>query len=267
MNEIIFIGNISNALNKEVLTTLKKEYNVQLFNGKSIIFDKLCEISKPEFVFISLVAQNEAVDEMIHHISNNYKTFAVITLGSKSEAKPYAELYNTPQFENILRPVSADAIYDECRQTMVRAQFLKTSVSEDSVENDIDEDSYSSTSSKKKILVCDDNQLMLRNLKELLNKQYDVVMAASGSQALTLLEKKKIDLILLDYEMPVMNGAQVYQILHSTPEYKHIPVIFLTGISSNEKVIDVLKLKPAGYILKPPEAETLFEKIEEVIGF
>lgn len=267
MKKIIFIGNINNALNKEVLTTLNKEYNVQLFNGKPIIFDKLCEISKPEFVFISLVAQNEAVDEMIHHISNNYKSCAVITLGSKSEMKPYTDLYNTQQFENILRPVSAEAIYDECRQTMIRAQFLKTSVSEDSGENNLDEDSYSSKSSKKKIMICDDNQLMLRNLKEMLSKRYEIVMAASGSQALTLLEKRKIDLILLDYEMPVMNGRQVYQILHSTPEYKDIPVIFLTGISSNEKVIEVLKLKPAGYILKPPDAEALFEKIEEVIGF
>lgn len=265
MKKIIFIGNINNALNKEVLTTLNKEYNVQLFNGKPVIFDKLCEISKPEFVFISLVAQNEAVDEMIYHISNNYKSCAVITLGSKSEMKPYADLYNKQQFENILRPVSAEAIYDECRQTMVRAQFLKTSVADD--ENNLDEESGPSKSFKKKIMICDDNQLMLRNLKEMLSKRYEIIMAASGSQALNLLEKKTIDLILLDYEMPVMNGRQVYEILRGTPEYKDIPVIFLTGISTNEKVIEVLKLKPAGYILKPPEADALFEKIEEVIGF
>ena len=61
---------------------------------------------------------------------------------------------------------------------------------------------------------------------------------------------KKVDLILLDYEMPVVDGPQVLQMLRQEPATEKIPVIFLTGIGTKEAVSRVMALKPDGYILK-----------------
>ena len=69
-------------------------------------------------------------------------------------------------------------------------------------------------------------------------------------QAITFLLKTKVDLILLDYEMPVVDGPQVLEMLRSEEATAHIPVIFLTGIGTKEAVSRVMALKPDGYILK-----------------
>ena len=63
-------------------------------------------------------------------------------------------------------------------------------------------------------------------------------------------EGSKVDLILLDYEMPVVDGPQVLQMLRQDPATKDIPVVFLTGIGTKEAVSRVMALKPDGYILK-----------------
>ena len=74
------------------------------------------------------------------------------------------------------------------------------------------------------------------------------------------------DLILLDYEMPEMNGKEVMEKLQSDEELREIPIVFLTSADSKEIVMELLALKPAGYILKPVESQMLLERIEEIIG-
>ena len=66
--------------------------------------------------------------------------------------------------------------------------------------------------------------------------------------------------------MPTMNGKEVLEKLQSDEELNEIPVVFLTSADSKEIVMELLALKPAGYILKPVEAKLLFDRIEEIIG-
>jgi CheY-like chemotaxis protein len=88
-------------------------------------------------------------------------------------------------------------------------------------------------------------------------------MANSGMQALRWLGKHKVDLILLDYEMPVTSGPQVLEMLRSEPETKNIPVMFLTGKSDKDSVMQVMSLNPQGYFLKSIEREELERKLSE----
>ena len=74
------------------------------------------------------------------------------------------------------------------------------------------------------------------------------------------------DLILLDYEMPGMNGKQVLLKIREQEEYADIPVVFLTSMDTREIVIELLALQPAGYILKPVDSQMLLERIEDIIG-
>ena len=111
------------------------------------------------------------------------------------------------------------------------------------------------------ILLVDDDAVMIRTLREGLNTSYKVLPANGGANALKILEKAKPDLILLDYEMPVMNGPQVLEAIRSNPATAEIPVMFLTAKTDSASIEKIEALKPQGHMLKTlPLAE-----IKEII--
>lgn len=114
-----------------------------------------------------------------------------------------------------------------------------------------------------KILIVDDDGTMLRTIDTWLSDKYEVFMANSGMAAITLLAKRKVDLILLDYEMPITNGPQVLEMLKSDTSTESIPVMFLTNKSDKESVMNVLNLKPEKYLLKTMPREELLANIDE----
>ncbi|MBD5526446.1 MAG: response regulator [Lachnospiraceae bacterium] len=119
---------------------------------------------------------------------------------------------------------------------------------------------------RKHVLVVDDNAMMLKVIKEHLHDKYDVATAASGKIALKFLERKRTDLILLDYEMPDESGPAVLEKLRASDETKDIPVIFLTGVTESKKIKEALVLKPQSYLLKPVDRDKLMAAIAKEIG-
>ena len=115
---------------------------------------------------------------------------------------------------------------------------------------------------KKKILVVDDSGIMLRNIKRWLEDKYQVILANSGAMAIKYLATNRPDLVLLDYEMPVIDGSQVLEMIRTETEFCDIPVIFLTGKNDKESIMKVLELKPEGYLLKSMEPNKIIEEID-----
>ena len=116
---------------------------------------------------------------------------------------------------------------------------------------------------RKSILIVDDDPTYLITVREWLKEEYKVSMANSGLQAIKWLAKNKVDLILLDYEMPITSGAQVLEMLRNEEETSSIPVMFLTGKGDKESVMAVVSLRPEGYLLKNVKKEELLEKLRE----
>ncbi len=116
---------------------------------------------------------------------------------------------------------------------------------------------------KKTVLIVDDDPNYMSVIREWLKTKFKVAMANSGLQAIKWLGKNKADLILLDYEMPITTGPQVLEMLRSESETADIPVMFLTGKSDKESVMNVLSLKPEGYFLKTIEKDDLIETLTE----
>ena len=117
-------------------------------------------------------------------------------------------------------------------------------------------------SGKKHILVVDDDALMLRTIKTWLSEKYQVAMVNSGMNAITYLAKNKPDLILLDYEMPVLNGKQVLEMIRSEKDFETIPIIFLTSCNDRAIVMDIAKLRPEGYLLKTMDPERIISEVD-----
>lgn len=116
---------------------------------------------------------------------------------------------------------------------------------------------------KKKILVVDDSGAMLRNVKAWLEGKYQVILANSGAMAIKYLALNQPDLILLDYEMPVVNGKQVLEMIRGEADFSHIPVIFLTSKGDKESVMEVMDLKPEGYLLKTLAPKEIVKFVDE----
>ena len=73
----------------------------------------------------------------------------------------------------------------------------------------------------------------------------------------------KPDLILLDYEMPVISGPQVLEMIRSESKVESTPVIFLTGKGDRESVLKVMELRPDGYLLKSLPREKILASVKE----
>ncbi len=122
-----------------------------------------------------------------------------------------------------------------------------------------------SGNAKPTILVVDDNAMTLRSMKGLLEDDYNVMIANSGAKAFKMMERGIPNLILLDYEMPEMDGRQVMQSLKADPMLFNIPVIFLTGVNDREHISAALAMRPAGYLLKPVAKAKLLATIESTL--
>ncbi len=120
--------------------------------------------------------------------------------------------------------------------------------------------------SGKKILIVDDDPAYAKMVREWLKDIYQIDIVTSGMQAITFLLKKQVDMILLDYEMPVVDGAQIMEMIKSEPSISGIPIVFLTGVGTKESIERVMRLKPHGYILKSATREDLMKNLRRLFG-
>ncbi len=117
------------------------------------------------------------------------------------------------------------------------------------------------------ILVVDDDEMNLR-MAEFILKQgsYEARKATSGEEGLVLAAQGGVDLILLDIEMPGMNGIETAEKLRTAEETKNIPIIFLTASPDEESMAAAERLGVLGCVKKPFLPPELLAKIKEVLA-
>lgn len=115
---------------------------------------------------------------------------------------------------------------------------------------------------KKKILVVDDDPASLSLVLGILSEMYRVYPISSGEDALDFLSMQQPDLMLLDMEMPDMNGKELFSIIKKNQKLSDIPVIFLTGNIDNESEIEAFKIGAADFIRKPINGFVLLKRVQ-----
>ncbi|MCL1884221.1 MAG: response regulator [Defluviitaleaceae bacterium] len=115
---------------------------------------------------------------------------------------------------------------------------------------------------RKTIFVVDDNDTNLSKAEEGLEDFYDVMTIPSGARLFTILKKLKPHLILLDIEMPDMDGFEVLEILKSDKEYKEIPIIFLTGIRDPDIEARGFEGGVVDFVAKPFSVSVLLNRVK-----
>ena len=115
-----------------------------------------------------------------------------------------------------------------------------------------------------KLLVVEDTPLNMELILEIMDGQgFEVDTADDGETALELVEKKNYDLILMDVELPGIDGAEVTRMIKTKPSYKDIPVIALTAYAMEGDKERLLGKGFNDYIAKPIEVPNFIEKIKK----
>lgn len=171
----------------------------------------------------------------------------VIVIGNKNE------------YSEVLKIVPQDAIYRWLERPVDMGDLLRaiSSYFQQNTMSDLQ---------KKQILIVDDDETYVRLIQEWLRDRYEVRMAHSGEEAIRWLAEHPADLVLLDYEMPAMDGPQVLSILKKYSNTSEIPVMFLTGKKDRSSVMKAMGLRPSAYVLKTIDRASLLSRIQETIG-
>ncbi len=246
MKDLVFVGIKSNT-HRDTLEMLKERFQIDVIEPTAEALRMRIQRETPDLILLTL--GNDALEEakIMNLLNMDFINIPVVTMGTEYETLPYNKYYETAQFEKIIPPITKRQLLDLCCNMA-----------------GVDVDFYDD-GSRKHILVVDDNALTLRNIKKMLNDKYSVAVAVSAVQAFTSIGRKKPDLILLDYAMPVTDGRKMFEMLQADVEFSKIPVVFLTSMADEHVVVELLSLKPAGYFLKPPKQEKLLETIEAIL--
>ena len=114
---------------------------------------------------------------------------------------------------------------------------------------------------KKRILVVDDDSMNLARTQIILGKEYDVLTAESGMDALMRLRDTKVDMVLLDIDIPEMNGIETFERMKEFAP--NLPVIFLTASGLEDDVRSAIRLGAVNYLMKPFQPQELMKRIAQ----
>lgn len=116
---------------------------------------------------------------------------------------------------------------------------------------------------KKKILAVDDNAVNLAAIEQTLQDEYEIIPMVAGKRAIKYLGVEKVDLILLDVQMPDMDGIQTLEEIRKLDNGWTVPVIFLTATSDSDVSAAGARLGIMDYITKPFDGTDLKKRIED----
>jgi CheY-like chemotaxis protein len=119
---------------------------------------------------------------------------------------------------------------------------------------------------KKRILIVDDDIMTLKILKKYLEDTYDVVTENAGYRFVEKMGSYGADLILLDIEMPVVNGIEAFDKLIKDPELNETPVVFLSGVANPNLVRELMGKGAAGYLVKTIPKSELLARLEKIFN-
>lgn len=118
---------------------------------------------------------------------------------------------------------------------------------------------------RKRILIIDDDPEVLDILRSYLEADYYIGTVSDGQFALDYIRENQTDLILMDVYMPGMNGFEVLDSIRKVHDGEGIPVIFITGKSNRNMVLESINVGVNGYLVKPIARDRLIRKVKEVL--
>ncbi len=251
--------NVENAGKGSLYSLLEESYELSICDDIPEELDAAVKSYSPELIIYNMTEYYEdKASAMLEQLSTMYTEIKIIVISLEEHYKSNLQYFVSDQFINVILPASADSIAAECR-----AVFGEDKIPKKAPDNSVK--SGSILHKKPHIMIIDDNAILLRTVKDMLNDKFTVSIAVSSSQAFMAMSRNMPDIILLDYEMPIVNGEATLKMIRENDDMKDIPVIFFTSSADLEVVKKLIALGPDGYILKPPNKQTMVSQIEKTL--
>ncbi|MCR5099645.1 MAG: response regulator [Lachnospiraceae bacterium] len=249
MKQLLAIGKCNDDV-RAAYSYLERFFGIQIFEQSLDLASNIVSAMRPDLMVVSveelLVSSPEAVGELIKAGSGT----PMVTIGTPEDFTRFSGSYEGEALSNIKLPLNEEEALS------IVCAALKISVDKIKREN----------ANKKTILVVDDDATTLRSFKSILENNYTVELAGSGAKAFEIMEKTIPDLILLDYEMPVMNGKETLEKIRATEKWANVPVIFVTSTKDKTIISSLIPLRPSGYLLKPVTMDVIRAEVKKILG-
>lgn len=260
MKKILLIGELNETLHS-LNECMSDSFKVQMCSVNEKDIKDMIRIIRPVILVINVYDVSDNTTMVFDMLKKKYGHMPLVVIGIADIEENFKEIltgFSKALF--LARPIMANDVLAACKGLLYEDGEGQLPVIEQRQNSSI-----VTSDNRHRILVVDDNALMLRKVKKMLEDDYDVSIVNSGEKALRLLVTNPPELVLLDYDMPGINGKETYEKMKENEVTRFIPVIFLTSVAQRKQAVDILKSQPSGYILKPPVKEKILSAIREVL--
>lgn len=251
MRRVLIVGEFGYEL-AEMNTYLSAHFDTQLCADNSKSVKAILQMYEPDLILMDVTSFEITHNDIYLEIEKYNNNIPVVTYGFDDKKDQFISFYRGGQFVHVKSPYTLEDVSSQvCKCLNIEIASLFGNNFEETM---------------KHVLVIDDNPILLRNMKGMLSEKYRVSMATSAAQGMKVLMSDRPDIVILDYEMPVVDGKQTLEMIRAEESIKDIPVIFLTGIADKDHVDSVIELHPSGYFIKPPIQSKMISAIEDILN-
>lgn len=252
MKQILLIGKF-NDFYGFLNTELAHHFRVQMCSDDLKLLMGIIKMTRPSSIVISATDLDDSHRELFSYIKRQCENTPVWCIGNKEELERIQDFEKPEKTGMLQRPIRMSEIVSAINGGMGIMPEAEQQCNPEPIPK------------RKTILLVDDAAVQLRAMKNILSDKYNVEMATSGKMALEILEKRRFDLILLDYNMPEQDGKETFEQIRSQELGADVPVVFVTGVNEKNRIMEVLKMNPAGYLIKPVQREDLLKITHQLL--
>ncbi len=280
MKRILFVADFNDTAHC-IQEAMLSQYQVQLCSMKNAEdVSHMIRMFRPDMVVVFISCYQNISSKLFYILTIVHAAIPIITIGKKEDTMQYEMLYSKTQYTHLYRPIKnrdimkciADRLHiteDENAEHKDISDISNYIENEDKIKNktdiwdDAELDNEADADKRKHILLVDNDDEIYNNMKSIIGDRYRVSVAGTELQAMRMLEKDRPDMMFLSYEMPLCEGRIMLEMIRSDEELRKLPVVFLTKIAEKRNIASIIRLKPAGCILKPLDKEMVTGIIEK----
>ncbi len=280
MKRILFVADFNDTAHC-IQEAMLSRYQVQLCSMKNAEdVSHMIRMFRPDMVVVFISCYQNISSKLFYILTIVHAAIPIITIGKKEDTMQYEMLYSKTQYTHLYRPIKnrdimkciADRLHiteDENAEHKDISDISNYIENEDKIKNKTDIwdeaelDNEADADKRKHILLVDNDDEIYNNMKSIIGDRYRVSVAGTELQAMRMLEKDRPDMMFLSYEMPLCEGRIMLEMIRSDEKLRKLPVVFLTKIAEKRNIASIIRLKPAGCILKPLDKEIVMRIIEK----
>lgn len=283
MKRILFVADFNDTAHC-IQEAMLSQYQVQLCSMKNAEdVSHMIRMFRPDMVVVFISCYQNISSKLFYILTIVHAAIPIITIGKKEDTMQYEMLYSKTQYTHLYRPIKnrdimkciADRLHiteDENAEHKDISDVSNYIENEDKIKNKTDIwdeaelDNEADADKRKHILLVDNDDEIYNDMKSIIGDRYRVSAAGTELQAMRMLEKDRPDMMFLSYEMPLCEGRIMLEMIRNDEELRKLPVVFLTKIAEKRNIASIIRLKPAGCILKPLDKEMVTRIIEKCLG-